>query len=321
LHTDAKAADTAKSINAKAFTIGRDVVFGAGQYSPGTSTGKSLLSHELTHVVQQNHGLAVPSTGEAIETQNSHIMIQGSEDEIGGAVIGGFLGGLLGGIGGFLLGGIPGAILGGILGAAGGAALGYGLSRSKLSDILKILCAVPSGKKAIKVLNDEKYKVYSYDSYTYKRQFYTDSKKTTKSGPPENHGILGYHSRRKKEIALKESRTAQKWASTLLHETTHAEQHVRYEKAKALSPSAVPPTKAKKEYEAHIKQEEFNIRNNIPPKHASFRKNISGKWVVDVKAIKKWVDKRYAIGPKKFYSDYDKKLQGKKGPIGPWVCP
>ena len=53
VHTDSKAADAAKSINAKAFTKGKDVVFGAGQYSHGTSSGKLLLAHELVHVLQQ----------------------------------------------------------------------------------------------------------------------------------------------------------------------------------------------------------------------------------------------------------------------------
>jgi len=53
VHTDSQAAETAKSINAKAITSGKDVVFGAGQYSPITSSGKRLLAHELTHVVQQ----------------------------------------------------------------------------------------------------------------------------------------------------------------------------------------------------------------------------------------------------------------------------
>ena len=53
VHTDARAADVTKALNAKAFTVGRDVMFGAGQYAPGTATGKRLLSHELTHVVQQ----------------------------------------------------------------------------------------------------------------------------------------------------------------------------------------------------------------------------------------------------------------------------
>jgi len=54
VHSDMRAANVARSINARAFTLGRDVVFGAGEYSPETSLGRKLLAHELTHVVQQN---------------------------------------------------------------------------------------------------------------------------------------------------------------------------------------------------------------------------------------------------------------------------
>jgi hypothetical protein len=53
VHTDTHAARTASSINAKAFTVGRDIAFGAGQFSPDSQTGRRLLAHELTHVVQQ----------------------------------------------------------------------------------------------------------------------------------------------------------------------------------------------------------------------------------------------------------------------------
>ena len=53
VHTNLHSANTAQAINSKAFTVGRDVVFGVGQYSPETSSGKRLLAHELTHVVQQ----------------------------------------------------------------------------------------------------------------------------------------------------------------------------------------------------------------------------------------------------------------------------
>lgn len=53
VHADEKAAGAASSINASAFTIGRDIVFGAGQYRPDTVAGQRLLAHELTHVVQQ----------------------------------------------------------------------------------------------------------------------------------------------------------------------------------------------------------------------------------------------------------------------------
>jgi hypothetical protein len=53
VHTDTKAAESARAVNALAYTLGRDVVFGTGQYDPVTATGKRLLAHELTHVIQQ----------------------------------------------------------------------------------------------------------------------------------------------------------------------------------------------------------------------------------------------------------------------------
>ncbi|MGB9632210.1 MAG: DUF4157 domain-containing protein [Chloroflexaceae bacterium] len=53
VHTDARAAESARAVNALAYTVGRDVVFGAGQYAPGASAGRRLLAHELAHVVQQ----------------------------------------------------------------------------------------------------------------------------------------------------------------------------------------------------------------------------------------------------------------------------
>jgi hypothetical protein len=56
LHTDLKAAASANAINAEAYTIGQDIVFGEGKYSPGTSDGRELLAHELAHVVQQASG-------------------------------------------------------------------------------------------------------------------------------------------------------------------------------------------------------------------------------------------------------------------------
>ncbi|VAW89467.1 hypothetical protein MNBD_GAMMA17-1062 [hydrothermal vent metagenome] len=53
VHNDSRAASLARSVNARAFTHGQDVVFGAGEYSPGLGQGRPLLAHELTHVVQQ----------------------------------------------------------------------------------------------------------------------------------------------------------------------------------------------------------------------------------------------------------------------------
>ena len=60
VHTDPQAMATARSLNAQAFTIGRDVVLGSGRSSMHTEGGKRLLAHELTHVVQQGGGSSGP---------------------------------------------------------------------------------------------------------------------------------------------------------------------------------------------------------------------------------------------------------------------
>src|SRR5215469_1789255 len=58
LHIDSKAAESAAAVNAKAYTVGNEIVFGAGEYSPGTVEGKHLLAHELTHILQEASGPA-----------------------------------------------------------------------------------------------------------------------------------------------------------------------------------------------------------------------------------------------------------------------
>jgi len=53
IHTNAQAAEAARSVNAFAYTLGPDVVFAEGQYRPGTDSGRRLLAHELAHTIQQ----------------------------------------------------------------------------------------------------------------------------------------------------------------------------------------------------------------------------------------------------------------------------
>jgi hypothetical protein len=54
IHTDVRAAESARAVNALAYTLGHSVVFGAGQFQPATNGGRRLIAHELTHVVQQS---------------------------------------------------------------------------------------------------------------------------------------------------------------------------------------------------------------------------------------------------------------------------
>jgi outer membrane protein OmpA-like peptidoglycan-associated protein len=60
VHTDAKAAESAGAVNALAYTVGPDIVFGTGQYAPRTNQGRSLLAHELVHVIQQRDSHTIP---------------------------------------------------------------------------------------------------------------------------------------------------------------------------------------------------------------------------------------------------------------------
>lgn len=54
VHTDGAATESARALGANAYTVGEDIFFGAGQYAPHTTSGRQLLAHELTHVVQQS---------------------------------------------------------------------------------------------------------------------------------------------------------------------------------------------------------------------------------------------------------------------------
>ena len=112
VHTDNTAAKSAQSVNALAYTYGNNIVFNTGQYSPGSDSGKRLLAHELTHVVQQNRKIGrkiqrftsscrsllnnpVGSLGRVLSGTAIHFAIQAD-----------FADGVPGGIAGF---GIPGA--------------------------------------------------------------------------------------------------------------------------------------------------------------------------------------------------------------------
>jgi len=54
VHSGTSAGQSASDVSARAYTSGNHIVFGEGQYAPGTSTGRRLIAHELTHVVQQS---------------------------------------------------------------------------------------------------------------------------------------------------------------------------------------------------------------------------------------------------------------------------
>jgi antitoxin component HigA of HigAB toxin-antitoxin module len=67
VHTGEEATESARAINAKAFTFGNHIVFDQAEYSPDSESGQRLLAHELTHVVQQNGAdVSTPSSAQKI---------------------------------------------------------------------------------------------------------------------------------------------------------------------------------------------------------------------------------------------------------------
>ncbi|MFQ5616354.1 MAG: DUF4157 domain-containing protein [Anaerolineales bacterium] len=94
VHTDTQAAESARAVNAQAYTLGNHMVFGEGRHSPESSNGQRLLAHELTHVVQQGAGRtngnvqqqasngSIPIGSEAIGDRSSFQRIQRVTDPL-----------------------------------------------------------------------------------------------------------------------------------------------------------------------------------------------------------------------------------------------
>jgi Domain of unknown function (DUF4157) len=81
VHTGGAAAALARSVSARAFTVGTDIFFGAGEYRPATPAGRDLLTHELVHVVQQR---GAPSSGPLTVSQPGEALEREAEDVAGG---------------------------------------------------------------------------------------------------------------------------------------------------------------------------------------------------------------------------------------------
>jgi Zn-dependent peptidase ImmA (M78 family) len=80
IHTDSRGAESARAVNARAYTVGQDIVFASGRYSPHTKDGQTTLAHELTHTMQQGGRMqTVPSDigitdpADALETEAHHV--------------------------------------------------------------------------------------------------------------------------------------------------------------------------------------------------------------------------------------------------------
>jgi Domain of unknown function (DUF4157) len=80
VHTDGASAEAAASVGARAYAVGQDVHFGAGNYQPGTAAGDRLIAHELVHTIQQRDAatgpqcqLEVSAPGDAAEVEADRV--------------------------------------------------------------------------------------------------------------------------------------------------------------------------------------------------------------------------------------------------------
>jgi hypothetical protein len=145
VHTDARAAATARALRAQAYTVGPDIAFDTGRYTPRTAAGLHLLAHELTHIVQQGASAEVQTLGMAAVDSDSEreaartadlvvsggqvggISAQGNDGVVHRAIGDVLAGGALGGIAGAAIGSIfgpIGALIGGGIGLLAGLAAG-----------------------------------------------------------------------------------------------------------------------------------------------------------------------------------------------------
>lgn len=162
VHTDARAANSARMLGARAYTVGKHVAFADGEYEPGSAEGDRLLAHELVHVLQQTEPTPAERPGVVVAESGSHYDREASaiadrvvtdarsqrafsshpvvatkiprtevlvvQRNLLGGIIGGGIGGLVGGLAGFAIGGPVGAVIGGLAGAALGAVIGASIS-------------------------------------------------------------------------------------------------------------------------------------------------------------------------------------------------
>lgn len=85
VHTGARAAESAAAVGARAYTVASHVVFGAGEYAPGSGAGRHVLAHELAHVAQQRGA----SIGGTIPIGGAHDSAERAADQVADAALSG----------------------------------------------------------------------------------------------------------------------------------------------------------------------------------------------------------------------------------------
>ena len=85
IHDDSLAAESARAVNARAYTVGEDIAFASGQYDPHSHSGSHLLAHELAHTVQQR-GLQRSGNGVSMSHDSEYVRLENEADSAAAAV-------------------------------------------------------------------------------------------------------------------------------------------------------------------------------------------------------------------------------------------
>jgi len=89
IHTDSRAAESARAVNALAYTVGRDIAFAPGRFAPATTEGRRLLAHELTHTVQQRRhsSVGIPTVHAKLSVGDPGDIYEQEADQVASRVI------------------------------------------------------------------------------------------------------------------------------------------------------------------------------------------------------------------------------------------
>src|ERR1700754_1826528 len=86
VHADSKAGESARAVNALAYTVGNDIVFRSGRYAPSSNAGRKLMAHELAHVVQQE---SISSRADGLHSQSDSGAHESNADAVADSVLSG----------------------------------------------------------------------------------------------------------------------------------------------------------------------------------------------------------------------------------------
>jgi outer membrane protein OmpA-like peptidoglycan-associated protein len=89
VHTDGRAAESARAVAARAYTVGSAIVFAAGQYAPASGSGRRLLAHELAHTIQQSPGRAAGGGNEELPVNEPGDAFEAEADAVAARVLDG----------------------------------------------------------------------------------------------------------------------------------------------------------------------------------------------------------------------------------------